>query len=31
MKKKITIRPSLIHFSTVIPSGKIQLTDPLGE
>ena len=30
-KKKTTIRPSLINFSTVIPRGKIQSITPSGE
>ena len=30
-KKKITIRPSLMNFSTVMPRGKIQSISPSGE
>ena len=30
-KKKKTIRPSLMNFSTVMPRGKIQLMTPSGE
>jgi len=30
-KKKITISPSLMNFSTVMPRGKIQSITPSGE
>ena len=30
-KKKTTIRPSLMSFSTFIPRGKIQSITPVGE